>query len=162
MLKKVLCAILPLLFNTQASAQMIIYDEVGADTLTSSTSRQPIPVRNDFTYDDAGNIIIQMVLYYNPPPYQLYSETKENTMIDNYNVTVSTDETWANVCVAISNLKDDAATILSVTNLSGITYYKAKIEGGNTNLNLSHLKKGIYLFGITSKMGNKSYKIVKR
>lgn len=160
MKRKLLFAILLALVCANSSAQILI-DEVGVDSLTSFASSQAIPVRADFTYDDAGNVIRQMVIYYNPPPFQL-SEVKEKTMtIDDFDAIINADETWTNVCVAITNLKTNETANISIYSISGFNCYTGKIENGNTSMNLSYLKKGLYLFVISSKSGNKSYKLIK-
>lgn len=147
----------------------IICDEIGEESISSkqqmcdnaeSESSDTITLNTTRTsyggfrlyYDDAGNIIQkQFYSFQNRAPQGVETEqVNTETLFDNYNISIKTDFTWANVSISIlGDIEPGRNSSLSIHNMTGTNCYTIPLDNNYMRINLSSLPKGIYLFHIT-------------
>ena len=114
-----------------------------------------------FSYDNAGNTTsIICSLQYKNLNSQDTDDRRSQSLINDYEVSVVADNSWERIVVNVIGANENPT--LNVYNLSGVECFSQTMDGMSVTINLSSLKKGVYLFRFSTSEYTKTYKLVKR
>lgn len=92
-----------------------------------------------------------------------YEDNEYMSLVDEADISISVNKSWSHFRISIlGNLKSaESKNTLQVYNINGMLLYKANIEGNVFSIDLSSLKRQMYIFHICINDKYRSYKFSK-